>query len=173
MDWLRTCLLLLAVPAGALGQSAEEVEFAKEFFNDVQVKSIIENREYCGYILRDPDGALRATRPNRGKADTCQLGTPPRRVEVVASYHTHAAFASESINEIPSLQDLQGDIAGKLDGYVSTPGGRLWFSDHRGREVRQICGLGCLVQDPDFRPGRFYKERRRYTLDDLKWMMGE
>jgi hypothetical protein len=172
---MRALILILALLAGppAWAQSEDEIAFAKDFYNRLQMRSIIENREYCGFFFRDAGGTLHATRPDRGKSDTCQMGSPPRGVEVIASYHTHAAFSPDHMNEVPSLQDLQGDIAAGLDGYIATPGGRLWFSDHEVREVRQICGIGCLVQDPDFRPGRFYKERRRYTLDDLKWLMGE
>lgn len=166
-----TTVFLSVLPVYA--QTEEEIAFVKEFYVDVQLISIVEDREYCGYFFRDSNGELRGTRPLRGKSDSCQLGSPPRSVEVFASYHTHAAFTPESINEIPSLQDLMGDINTRLDGYISTPGGRLWFSDYRAREVRQICGIGCLLQDPDFRPGRFYKERRRYSLEDLEWMMGD
>lgn len=162
---------LAGVPAPA--QEADEIAFARDFLDELQLRSIIEDREYCGYFFRDAAGGVRATRPERGKHDTCQMGSPPRRVDVIASYHTHAAFSPVHMNEVPSLQDLQGDIDSRLNGYVATPGGRLWFSDYRAREVRQICGLGCLVQDPDFRPGRFFKERRRYSLDDLKWLTGE
>lgn len=161
-------LLLSFASFSAFAQSDEEIAFAKEFLNELQVKSIIDDREYCGYFARNHDGRLIATRPIRGKYNSCTPGTPPRRLEVFANYHTHASFEPNSINEIPSLQDLQGDIHLGMNGYVATPGGRLWFSDYTMKEVRQICGIGCLAQDPDFRPGRFYKVRPRYTLNDLE-----
>ncbi len=173
MRYLLVLAVFLASGLAARAQEEDEIAFAKEFLDHLQLRSIIEDREYCGYFFRDAAGRVRATRPDRGKYDTCQMGSPPRGVTLVASYHTHAAFSPNHINEVPSVQDLMGDIDGKLDGYIATPGGRLWFSDWRGREVRQVCGIGCLVQDPDYRPGRLYKERRRYTLDDLKWLMGE
>lgn len=164
--------LAVALPTAVLAQAEDESAFARALLAELQVRSIVEDREYCGFIGRDPEGRLRATKPRRGKYNACDLGSPPPFLRVSASYHTHAAFDAGSINEIPSLQDLASDIEARTDGYVSTPGGRLWFSDHRAREVRQICGPGCLPQDPVFRPGKEDKARRRYTLDDLERMMG-
>lgn len=168
---------LLAFAAGlapglAAAQATDEVAFAREFLANLQIRTIVENREYCGYFGRDPVGKIGATRPRRGKSNTCQLGSPPSLLKVFASYHTHAGFDRDSYNEIPSSLDLQSDIASETDGYVSTPGGRLWFSDHRAKEVRQICGVGCLPQDPVFRPGKFMKVRRSYSLAELEWLMG-
>jgi len=167
---LALAALLAAPPLRA--QTAEEIAFVTAFMDRLQIVSILEDREYCGYIARQADGSLFATKPVRGKYNTCYLGTPPRRLEVIANYHTHASFDPGSINEIPSLQDLQSDIDTGISGYVSTPGGRLWFSDHVLREVRQICGIGCLAQDPDFRPGRAFKEMRRYSYEELQRATG-
>lgn len=165
-------LLIMALPCGAMAQAEDEAAFARDVLAGVQVRSIVEDREYCGFIGRDPDGALAATKPRRGKYNACDLGTPPPFLRVIATYHTHASFDAGSINEIPSLQDLSSDIDARLDGYISTPGGRFWFSDHRAQEVRQICGPGCLPQDPVFRPGKSQKVRARYSLADLERMMG-
>jgi len=169
---LLPALALALAPGLAAAQAADEAAFARDFLADLQIRTIVENREYCGYFGRDPAGKIAATRPRRGKYNTCQLGSPPPLLAVFASYHTHAGFDPESYNEIPSSQDLRSDIAGESDGFVSTPGGRLWFSDHRAKEVRQICGPGCLPQDPGFRPGKFMKVRRAYSLEDLEWLMG-
>lgn len=163
---------LALAPGPAAAQAADEAAFARAFLAGLQVRSIVENREYCGFFGRDPAGKIAATRPRRGKYNTCQLGSPPQLLTVFASYHTHAGFDRDSYNEVPSSQDLRSDIAAETDGYISTPGGRLWFSDHGDKEVRQICGAGCLPQDPAFRPGKFMKVRRAYSLDDLEWLMG-
>ena len=164
-------LLALLLTGPALAQSAEEVAFAREFLDRLQVRSIVEDREYCGYFGRSEDGRFLATRPRRGKYNSCSMGSPPESMNVFASYHTHAAYERYSVNEIPSLQDLRSDIDQQIDGYVSTPGGRLWLVDHKARETRQICGEGCVAQDPVYRPGKFEKVRPSYTLDDLEWMM--
>lgn len=166
-------MVLATIPLSAGAQAEDEAAFAKEILAGIQVRSIIEDREYCGFIARDPEGRLMATKPRRGKYDACDLDTPPPFLQVLASYHTHASYDAGSINEIPSLQDLMSDIAARTDGYISTPGGRLWFSDHRAREVRLLCGPGCLPQDPVFRPGKADKVRHRYTEAELERLMGE
>jgi hypothetical protein len=166
-------MILATIPLTAVAQAEDEAAFAQEILAAVQVRSILEDREYCGYIARDPEGRLTATKPRRGKYNSCDLGAPPPFLRVLASYHTHASYDAGSINEIPSLQDLMSDIAARTDGYISTPGGRFWFSDHRAREVRLLCGPGCLPQDPVFRPGKADKVRRRYTEADLQNLMGD
>lgn len=153
-------------------QSEEEVAFAKAFLDRLQIRSIVENREHCGFFGRDTEGNLRATKAVPGKYDSCVMGTPPADWEIVASYHTHASFNPATIDEIPSFLDLDTDIASGTDGYVSTPGGRLWFSDHEAQVVRQICGAGCLTQDPSFRPGKAMKVRQTYSIEDLRRMTG-
>jgi hypothetical protein len=170
--WLSLLFGLALMPLVATAQSDEEIAHARAFLDRLQVRSLIENREYCGYFARDPENRLVSTRPVRGKYNSCRFGAAPPQLRLLASYHTHAAYDPDSINEIPSLQDLTSDIESGLDGYVSTPGGRLWFSDHEAREVRQLCGHGCLTQDPNFRPGKARKVRRVYTLADLEWLMG-
>lgn len=158
--------------APALAQSRAETDFARDFLGRLQIRTVVENREYCGYFGRDPEGKIRATRPRRGKYDGCILDIPPVALKVFASYHSHASMDPDSYNEIPSRLDLRSDIDAGMDGYVSTPGGRLWFNDHRAKRTRQLCGIGCLPQDPSFRPGKFMKVRRSYSLDDLVWLMG-
>lgn len=170
-DHMRVLILFILLNIAsttAWAQSEDEIAFAKDFLDQLQIRSIINDREYCGYFYRAADGRMLATRPIRGKYNSCSPGSPPPFAETFANYHTHAAFTPDSINEIPSLQDLRSDMNMEMNGYVSTPGGRLWFSDYKAKEVRQICGIGCVAQDPDFRPGRFYKVRRRYTLNDLE-----
>jgi len=164
-------LLALVLTGPVFAQSAEETDFAREFLDRLQLRSIVEDREYCGYFGRDGDGRLLATRPRRGKYNSCTMGSPPQSMGVFASYHTHAAYERHSVNEIPSPQDLRSDIDQQIDGYVSTPGGRLWLVDHKARETRQLCGEGCVAQDPVYRPGKFEKIRSSYTLDDLEWLL--
>jgi hypothetical protein len=169
---LRLALALALLPGAAAAQAADEAAFAREFLAGLQIRTVVENREYCGFFGRDPAGRILATKPRRGKYNTCQLGTPPSSLRIFASYHTHAAFDRDSYNEIPSPQDVRSDIDAQTDGYVSTPGGRLWFSDYRAAEVRLVCGAGCLPQDPASRPGKSMKVRRAYSLEDLDWLMG-
>ncbi len=170
---ILAALALALAATSARAQTDEEVAFVRAFMAELQILSIIEDREYCGHFARTSDGRLMATKPRPGKYNSCYMGTPPPQLDVFASYHTHAAFNRDSLNEIPSLQDLQSDIDTAMDGYISTPGGRLWFSDHKTERVHQLCSIGCLPQDPAFRPGKFMKIRRSYTLADLEWLMGD
>lgn len=53
--------------------------------------------------------------------------------------------------EVPSLEDMIGDIEEGIDGYIETPGGRLWFNDARARRVTLLCGSECVASDRWFR----------------------
>lgn len=127
-----------------------EIAFVTQVLNDLQPKSIAQHREYCGLIGIAPDGTFVATRPRRGRMASC-LPPDPRWVpmRVIASYHTHGAADPDYYSEIPSFDDMRTDIADNTDGYVATPGGRLWYVDTRARVANQLCGLGCLVSDPN------------------------
>ena len=159
----------IVMPARALVQSEAEVAGAADLFNDLQVQSIDEGREYCGLIGVDRSGDYVATEARRGGASNC---LPPRAagpgVIVLASYHTHAAYDPDFLTEIPSFDDMRTDIEDGTDGYVATPGGRLWYIDARAREARLICGAGCLVSDVRFEEDPDFPVSPRYTLDDLR-----
>jgi hypothetical protein len=75
--------------------------------------------------------------------------------------------------ELPSLSDVNADIKDGVDGYVATPGGRLWLIDTRAGEIRMICGLGCLPSDPNFVAGLDGPIRQRYSFDRLAQIVTE
>ncbi len=153
MKGLAGILIALMLPAApATAQSAEEIRFAKAWLNSLQQRSFQANREYCGYMGRTTDGRFAATRARKGKEDSCFVRWNSK-IDIFASYHTHGGFDPDHYNEIPSTDDLRGDHADGVNGYVATPGGRLWFIDGERLTARQICGLGCLQQDPDFIAG--------------------
>ena len=87
---------------------------------------------------------------------------------VFASYHTHSAFAPGYDNEVPSLQDLRNDVRLGIDGYVSTPGGRVWRVDRVTRSAVQLCGIGCVFMDPGFVPLNGSGIQARYSMADLR-----
>lgn len=151
----------------------EEIDFAKSVFRDIQERSINKRREYCGYIGRDAAGALVATEAVPGDMASC-LPVWPRvgEIEVIASYHTHGAFDLGYFNEIPSDIDLEGDMSLGIDGWVATPGGRLWFNDGKAGEARLICGVACLPVSPEFYKGTNGHIAKRYSLGDLLTKMG-
>ena len=171
-----TIAVALAIVTGApvLAQDPAEMRAAREVLMQLQPRSFAENREYCGYVGVLPDGTVSVTEVTRGRRDSClSRADESRFVEIVASFHTHAGFDPEADSEVPSIEDIEGDMFEGVDGYVSTPGGRLWYIDGRRGVATLICGLGCMGQDPNFVPGIAGPIANRYTLDDLDARMSE
>ncbi|MEL6452046.1 MAG: DUF4329 domain-containing protein [Pseudomonadota bacterium] len=150
-------------------QSEAEIAFVSRLFNDIQPASIAEDREYCGLIGIDAAGDFVATAPHPGRRASC-LPPAPRFAdfEVLASYHTHGSSTPEYFTETPSFDDMRTDIEDGTDGYIATPGGRLWYVDARARVAYQICGRNCLVPDPAHREDPEYPVQPSYTLEDLR-----
>ena len=146
---------------------AQAEAFAVAFLNTMQKQSIEERREFCGYFFRTADGRIGATRPRRGTFASCDMGDYYANSGVFATYHTHGAFGVNYDNEVPSPQDLRSDFSGGLDGYVSTPGGRVWHVDFATRSTYQVCGLGCVYTDPFWQPQNEGAVRTRYTQSAL------
>lgn len=169
---LQICALALLtgiVPVVALAQVPAERDAARAVLLELQPRSFTENREYCGYIGRMPDGTYMATEVTRGRSYSClSRGDESRFVEVTASFHTHAAFEWDADSEVPSVDDVLGDMEEGVDGYVATPGGRFWYINGERGVAYQICGLGCLGQDPDFVEGAAGPIATEYTLDELR-----
>jgi hypothetical protein len=157
--------LLLAVPATA--QDAQELALARSVLTDLQVLSFKKKREYCGYLGLTRDGTLISSDPVAGDMASCSAHFPSD-VAVIASYHTHGTFDEGYFNEMPSTIDVESDSAVYINGYVATPGGRLWYIDGRTRVSRQICGVGCLPTAPQFRKGADGGVAEVYTFRELR-----
>ena len=149
-------------------QSLAEITFITDVLNTLQPRSIAENREYCGYLGLDPSGAFIISKPKRGGNDGCRPDEPPASMRLLASYHTHAAYGVEYDSEVPSYNDLEADIYEGIDGYIATPGGRIWFNDASAAQASMLCGLTCITADPNFRPEPQFRVLNRYTLDGLR-----
>ena len=150
-------------PSGAIIDS-----FARNFLNSIQLRSIAERREYCGYFYQDNAGQLQATPPIPGTFATCDMPAPRVGQGIIASYHTHAAYGGGYDNEVPSVVDLLSDFDFGIDGYVSTPGGRVWLVDYQTRTTRQICGIDCVISDPNFVADPDDVIRTAYSVRDLR-----
>lgn len=161
-------VLVSLFPSGAFAQDATITSVAKAALEAAQPDSIRRNREYCGMIGRDGAGQIIVTKARRGSRARCRYPDLPRGVRPVATFHTHGAFLPRFDNEVPSVLDLLSEIRSGTDGYVSTPGGRLWFMDGARQEVRMLCDIGCLPYDPSFVRNAMGPIAKRYTLDDLK-----
>lgn len=157
---------LMALSTPALAQSSAEMRFVKNLFAQIQGPSFQSNREYCGYIGYDEQGRLAASTVVRGGRDECEPRWP-EQLNVIASFHTHAGFDREAWSEFPSVTDIEADEAEGVDGWLATPGGRLWYIDTQDMVVSQVCGTGCLPQDPKFRPGVHGQVDQSYTYRQL------
>lgn len=150
--------------------TTEEVTaFARTQLAGLQARSIAQDTEYCGIIFEDSNGELGASRILTGERASCDIayfdepGMAP-----VASFHTHGAFSEDYDSEVPSTIDLESDIASRMDGYVSTPGGRLWRNDWKARQSELLCGHACLPADPDYRPCTGFPPQEQYSLSTLR-----
>ncbi len=158
--------LSLAGLSMAGAQTPAETAFVKKIFEPLQHRSFAKKREYCGFIGYDKGGKLTATEPVEGTSNGCGL-TLPYDVAVIASYHTHGAFDIPYYNEIPSDIDMLSDQSMRINGWIATPGGRLWFVDSRAMVARQICGLGCLPVAPGFYKSQAGDVAESYSFEAL------
>lgn len=140
--------------------------FAKAFLDQMQARSFEANREFCGVFGRDKDGYVIATAPIEGQLDACRTPVMDEDFQVFASYHSHGGYDPEADSEVPSSYDLVADKAEGVVGYISTPGGRIWYSKN-GAAV-QLCGRGCITVDPRFEPRDYGPVKHRYTIRDLR-----
>lgn len=165
---MRALYLIAAVlvPQAVTAQEAGLVDLARQTLADLQVQSFLKRREYCGFLGYTATGTLVATPAQAGTRDQCTAEFPGD-VAAIASYHTHGAFDLGYFNEVPSETDVQSDAAFFMDGFVSTPGGRLWFVDGRSKAIHQICGMGCLPIAPGFVKGANGDIAQRYSFEEL------
>ena len=161
-------LLLAALSAPAMAQPAAEQALARSLLRDMQARSIRESREFCGMIGIDASGRYVVGPISRGTAARCTFRRPRTAQRIVASFHTHGGYLAGYDNEVPSIIDLESERSQGLRGYVATPGGRLWYLDSGMGIAVQLCGIGCVASDPQFRPGDDGVIRSSYTYQQLK-----
>lgn len=170
---MRLMMILAVLPSFAMAQDNAEVALVKATLSDLQVVSIAQNVEYCGYIGFDANDDLIATAPTRGDEGSCLADDPDALEIIIASYHTHGAHSPDYFNEVPSGDDMEGDADEGIDGYVATPGGRLWYIDSVDMVASQLCGLGCLRADPAFDLSDDPEVAESYLYDDLVVKLAE
>ncbi len=168
-----TAVLLVAPIAAASGQTRQSLSdeldiFAADHLATIQARSFRDNVEYCGLFGLDIDDNLVATKAMRGQADSCEPEVGPPDLEVLATYHTHGGYSRNNDTEVPSVFDLTGDIDEGVDGYIATPGGRLWLNLVEERVSVLLCGPGCLPTDPDFRECAAFLPDVEYSVEELR-----
>lgn len=157
---------LVAMPLTAQAQSAEET-LIRETYAWLNLMSFEEGVEFCGYVGVDYDGNIAISPPTRGDVDSCLADEPENLEYLTASYHTHGNFSTEYSSETPSGTDMEGDEEEGIDGWVATPGGRLWYIDTTDMVTFQVCGIGCLPKDPNFVAGNMGHIEQSYDYYDL------
>lgn len=145
-----------------------ELATVTQILTDLQITSFAVNAEHCGYIGLDRSNQIIVSQINRGTEASCDLPWPPAGMTLLASFHTHGTYSPFYASEFPTVTDMMSDAAEDIDGYISTPGGRLWYVDTDTMTVRQLCGRGCLPQDPNYRPEDDGPLRPVFTLADLR-----
>jgi len=174
---MRNVLIFFAGLAGfttyAMSDTQDEPpteldELAIEVFDRIQPLSIRDNLEYCGSLGIDRDGYLAATPAARGERDSCQAEDIPEGFEILASYHTHGGYAEDADTEVPSIDDLKGDFDEGIDGYIATPGGRVWLVLVEDRVAYTLCGPGCVTADPNYRECAALPPGDEHTLETLR-----
>lgn len=123
--------------------TSRQHDAARVILNDVNPKSVRENREYGGIIYRNPDGSYSHTNPTRGDEDSLLIPLDtPEGTRATAFYHTHAAYDPRYDNENFSPTDINSANRTNLDSYLGTPAGAFKFYDvSRG----QISRLGTIA----------------------------
>ncbi len=109
---------------------------ARDILNVVNPKSVRENREYGGWIVKSGDNTYTHTSPVTGNIDSVSLGSKPGNA--TATYHTHGAADPRYDNEHFSPQDTLSDDIFDVDGYLGTPAGAFLYYNHRSGNVSRL-----------------------------------
>lgn len=174
MRVILACLFMLFSTPVTQAQDIEEQEFARALLTNFNALSIEFNREVCGFIVRRQGNLeLETTKVSWGGHASCASLPVPQGLDVLSSWHTHAAWGEGYDGEVPSTIDVEGDMRMGVNGWVSTPGGRLWFIEGRTGNMRQVCGRGCLPSDPNFFPEEHGPVAKSYSLDGLFARFGQ
>lgn len=149
--WIAAAATAFTVSAAQAQSQAQEQALAKAMLSALQERSFKQNREFCGFIGRDADGKLFASKVYRGKQARCSARVRLKDgAELLAHFHTHGRFLPRFDNEVPSAIDVENEQMQGTRGYVSTPGGRFWMIDGPSGTVKMVCGPGCLPVDPGY-----------------------
>ncbi|MBF9043054.1 DUF4329 domain-containing protein [Rhodobacterales bacterium HKCCE4037] len=164
-------LSAMLAPA-ASAQDAAETEFVLALMEQMNRLSVTFNREVCGFILQDNEGNYSTTKASWGGEASCASMPLEPGMRAVSSWHTHAAWGRGYDGEVPSIQDVEGDMRYGVNGWVGTPGGRLWFVNGTTGTMIQACGRDCIPVDPNFFPEEHGPVAESYTLDGLYMRFG-
>ena len=150
-------------------KQAEIDQFAITHLDKVQRLSIRDNIEYCGLLIINSVGEISATKAQAGDRDSCEIDSEfGEDTMIVASYHTHGAYSLDADTEVPSIDDLEGDFEEGIDGYISTPAGRVWVNRVEDEKSYLLCDTTCVIADPDFKACPRFLPAKSYTIETLE-----
>lgn len=155
------------IPVVEATGSGPELRYVSGILTRLQRQSFAQNREFCGYIGVDDLGQWMTTPVMPGNEASCPLPDIPAGMRLIASFHTHGTYSPYYASEWPTTQDMATDASDDIDGYISTPGGRLWHVDTDTMTVHEICGRGCLPQDPNYVAAEDGPLRRTMSYQEL------
>lgn len=156
-------------PRETVSARSDVQQYAREQLDALQRRSFSEGREFCGVIVENEAGELSTMSVSEGDIASCQYEYDGKvGITPVASFHTHGGASIRYDDEAPSLQDLQSDIASRMDGYLATPGGRFWRIDWQSQTANLICGEACLEQDPKYEPCPAHEPANQYDIKRLQ-----
>jgi hypothetical protein len=144
-----TAVLILFWPLPSSAQSPEETAYVLGLMRAMNQLSVRFNREVCGFVLRDRTGRYSSTKVSWGGEATCASLPLQPGVTAMSSWHTHAGWDPDYDGEVPSIQDVEGDMTLGVNGWVATPGGRLWFVEGGPARFARSAGAGAF---PPTRP---------------------
>ena len=168
MRSILTIIFYIFLITNCFAIEKSDFKFIKKVLNDIQAQSFSQDREFCGYIYIKENDDLGFTKPTKGDADSCLAKNVGEELYLLGSYHSHGAFSLTADTELPSLNDLQADIEEGVDGFISTPGGRIWHIDSLKKYATMLCGLNCIAADPRFDTELMDPVEKFYTLRDLE-----
>lgn len=151
---------------------AKQADMVAKRFAQLQRATFASGVEHCGYLARRPDGGLAFTEMVAGDQNGCTPDVAFGNLIPIASMHTHGTYSPDVPAEFPTVRDMRSDQAEGVNGYVATPGGRLWYIDSKAMITQQLCGIGCLPKDPKFRAGDDGIIAQSYSARALKEIEG-
>ena len=101
---MRLLFVLAICPSFAVAQDNAEVALVKATLNELQVVSIAQNVEYCGYIGFDAHDNLIVTPPTRGDEGSC-LADDPDALEIITASYRVVIDAAESASARTALKE--------------------------------------------------------------------
>ena len=115
---------------------------------NLNAKFFDQNRKLRGIIGLTKNFKLIASTSRPGGRGSCRPHAPRNAANMIANFHSYAGFVDCYDSSVPSSDDMKDGP----DGDIATPDRQLLCVGGQSGAAQQICGLGCLPQDPGSEP---------------------